>query len=705
MGSKASALRHHRHGSSSSDEESTDSSTTTKETTKLESKSSGISKLRKRGGSRGGGSLHRFLKEEQFCGIAKIQLTSAKMEFKDKWFACVSLGEQTFRTVTSVHTNKPEWKSERSMVLENKGPRVVRVSVFETNRTSKNNLVGFCEIDLADIFTSKAEHKDEVHKLYDPNQTSKVVGEITLGYSAETRAETEMHFARRLLTIVDYDANGELSYKEFRDLIKAFGNALTDSQLDELYKHADINKDGKVNADELATLVTQNAVRTFRVKACPVCGEKLGNTDLLNDIIHMSLCFDEGTGNQIMTGGFLTEKQASHGWMFKLSEWASFQSYDVGRANAGHILVWDRKTKRLVEELIDNKIVLSMRAIYQSKMGLALLDIGTKNLLQSISVKQGVRMSSAESKEDIPKFIEFFQDRINIDEFKEPIEHYQTFNQFFIRELKPGVRPIAYENNDAVAVSAADCRLMAFNSVDDATRFWIKGRKFSLAGLLTDKFYEDFKDGSLVIFRLAPQDYHRFHSPVTGKITKLEDIPGHLYTVNPIAVNSKYCNVFTENKRKICIIETKEFGKVAFVAIGATMVGTITFTKNEGDEVKKGDEMGFFSFGGSTVIVVFQKKGISLDEDLLANSERSLETLVYMGNTVGIARGLTYENIDRPTVTDSVAALDSPVAQKGIQATDSINVRFSHLGLPDDDDDDGKVEEAKVEESKVEEAT
>lgn len=100
------------------------------------------------------------------------------------------------------------------------------------------------------------------------------------------------------------------------------------------------------------------------------------------------------------------------------------------------------------------------------------------------------------------------------------------------------------------------------------------------------------------------------------------------------------------------------------------------------------------------------QKSISLDEDLLANSERSLETLVYMGNTVGIARGLTYENIDRPTVTDSVAALDSPVAKKGIQATDSINVRFSHLGLPDDDDDDdGKVEEAKAEESKVEEAT
>jgi phosphatidylserine decarboxylase len=282
----------------------------------------GLRRPGRRGGSRGGsgshgsGSHHRILKEDQFSGIAVIQLTSAEMKFKDKWFACVSLGEQTFRTVTSINTDKPEWKQERSVVLEEKGPRVVRVSVLETNRTSKSNLIGYCEIDLSDIFSSENDHNDEVHDLYDPTSTSKVVGKITLGYNAETRAETEMRFARRLLSLVDYDDNGELSYDEFRALVKAFGNALSDSQLDELYKNVDVNKDGKVNADELATLLTQNTTRTFQVKACPVCGEKLGSSDLLNDMIHMSLCFDEGTGKQVMTGGFLTERQASHGYTF-----------------------------------------------------------------------------------------------------------------------------------------------------------------------------------------------------------------------------------------------------------------------------------------------------------------------------------------------------------------------------------------------------
>ncbi|KAJ9561432.1 hypothetical protein OSB04_006592 [Centaurea solstitialis] len=213
-----------------------------------------------------------------------------------------------------------------------------------------------------------------------------------------------------------------------------------------------------------------------------------------------------------------------------------------------------------------------------------------------------------------------------------------TFNEFFIRELKPGARPISCVGRDDVAICAADSRLMAFRTAEESLRFWIKGRKFSIQGLLGNiPCSNAFIDGTLVIFRLAPQDYHRFHFPVSGTIEQIVDIPGCLYTVNPIAVNSKYCNVFTENKRAVSIISTADFGKVAFVAIGATMVGSITFTKKEGDCVQKGDEFGYFSFGGSTVICVFEKDSIALDEDLLANSTRSLETLVSLGMQLGVS--------------------------------------------------------------------
>ncbi|XP_042008848.1 phosphatidylserine decarboxylase proenzyme 2-like isoform X2 [Salvia splendens] len=569
-------------------------------------------------GSGPGSQLKKLLKEEDFAGIALLCIIGAEMRIKDKWLACVSLGEQTFRTAISDQTDQPVWNSEKKLLLERNGARVARISVFEDSDS---------DID--------------VYDLLDPTSAGGIVGKIRLSCSIEDPMETEKSFVRRILSVVDYDESGNLSYDEFSNLIDAFGNQLAATKKEELFKAADENGDGVVSIDELAMLLAVQQEKDPLINCCPVCGETLHISDKLNAMIHLTLCFDEGTGNQIMSGGFLTDKQASNGWMFKVSEWAHYSSYEVGLrsgSSASHILVFDRRTKRLVEETIDAKIVLSMRAIYQSKVGLGLMDKGAKELLQSISEKQGRKMDSPESAKDIEKFISLFEDQLNLSEIKYPLEQFKTFNEFFIRELKPGARPITNAGRDDVAVCAADCRLMAFETAEDSTRFWIKGRKFSVQGLLGTEVCSDaFSGGSLVIFRLAPQDYHRFHVPVSGTIEKFVEIPGCLYTVNPIAVNSKYCNVFTENKRVVSTISTKEFGKVAFVAIGATMVGSINFTKKEGDYVNKGDEFGYFSFGGSTVICVFEKDTIKIDDDLLENSSRHLETLVSVGMQLGVS--------------------------------------------------------------------
>ncbi|KAK9077116.1 hypothetical protein SSX86_005452 [Deinandra increscens subsp. villosa] len=594
------------------------------------------------GSSRGSHSRHPKLSSlEDFAGIALVTLISAEMKFKDKWLACISIGEQTFRSEISDQTIKPQWNSEKKFLLESNGPHVAKISVFETNRISKNHLIGYCEVDLFKFLSRDSDSDVEVFELLDPSSPGVVVGKISLSCSIEDPTETEKSFARRILSIVDYNGDGQLSFSEFSELINVFGNQHAEEKKVELFKTADENGDGVVSIDELATLLAMQQEKEPLINNCPVCGEFLEVSDKLNSMIHMSLCFDEGTGNQVMTGGFLTDKQASYGWMFKLSEWAHVSSYDAGLnsgSNASHIVVFDRKKKRLVEEIIDGKIVLSMRAIYQSKVGLGIMDKGAKELLQSISEKQGKKMNLPESAKDIPAFLKFFKDQINMAEVKYPMHHFKTFNEFFIRELKPGARPVACEGRDDVAVCAADCRLMTFNTVEDSLRFWIKGKKFSLRGLLGNIPCSDtFIGGTLVIFRLAPQDYHRFHFPVSGKIEQIVDVPGCLYTVNPIAVNSKYCNVFTENKRAVSIISTADFGKVAFVAIGATMVGSITFTKKAGDYVQKGDEFGYFSFGGSTVICVFEKDSIALDEDLLAYSARSIETLVSVGMQLGVS--------------------------------------------------------------------
>ncbi|KAG2705187.1 hypothetical protein I3843_05G037200 [Carya illinoinensis] len=591
----------------------------------------------------------KLLSADGFAGVALLTLMRAEMKFKDKWFACVTLGEQTFRSEISDHTDSPVWNSEKKLLLEKSGPHVARISVFETNRLSRNNIIGYCEIDLLEFITRDADSEVEKYDLLDPSSSDTVVGKIYLSCSVEDPIETENRFARRILSIVDYNEDGKLSFSEFSELIKAFGNQLAADKKEELFKVADKNGDGVVSMDELAALLAIQQEKEPLMNCCPVCGEIFKVSDKLNTMVHLALCFDEGTGKQVMTGGFLTEKQASYGWMFKLSEWAHFSSYDIGLnsgSSASHILVFDRKTKRLVEELIDGKIVLSMRAIYQSKLGLGLINTGAKELLQKISEKQGREMNTAESAKDIPKFLEFFKDQINRAEIKHPVEYFKTFNEFFIRELKPGARPIACVGCDDVAICAADSRLMAFKSADDSLRFWIKGRKFSIQGLLGQVASSgSFIDGALVIFRLAPQDYHRFHFPVSGTVEQFVNIPGCLYTVNPIAVNSKYCNVFTENKRVVSVISTTDFGKVAFVAIGATMVGSITFSKKEGDHVKKGDEFGYFSFGGSTVICVFEKDAIEIDEDLLSNSARALETLVSVGMKLGVSKKRLSESV------------------------------------------------------------
>nr|GEW93372.1 phosphatidylserine decarboxylase proenzyme 3-like [Tanacetum cinerariifolium] len=576
-----------------------------------------------------------------FAGIALVTLISAEMKFKDKWLACISIGEQTFRTDTSDQTDKPVWNSEKKFLLEKNGAHIAKLSVFETNRMSKNTLIGYCEIDLFESLSRVSDSDIEVLELFDPSSSDVVVGKISISCSVQDPIEIEKSFARRILSIVDYNGDGTLSFSEFSELVNAFGNQLAAKKKEEIFKVADVNGDGVVSMDELATLLAVQQEEEPLINCCPVCGEKLEISDKLNSVVHMSLCFDEGTGNQVMTGGFLTDTEASYGWMFKLSEWAHVSSYNVGLnsgSSASHIVVFDRQKKRLVQEIIDGKIILSMRAIYQSKIGLGIMDKGAKEILQNLSEKQGKKMSSVESAKDIPAFLEFFKDQINLAEVKYPLDHFKTFNEFFIRELKPGARPIACVGRDEVAVCAADCRLMAFKTAEESLRFWIKGRKFSIQGLLGNiPCSNAFIDGTLVIFRLAPQDYHRFHFPVSGTIEQIVDIPGSLYTVNPIAVNSKYCNVFTENKRTVSIISTADFGKVAFVAIGATMVGSMTFTKKKGDYVEKGDEFGYFSFGGSTVICVFEKDTIALDEDLLANSARSLETLVTVGMQLGVS--------------------------------------------------------------------
>jgi len=266
-----------------------------------------------------------------------------------------------------------------------------------------------------------------------------------------------------------------------------------------------------------------------------------------------------------------------------------------------------------------------------------------EELFESQSEKEGrIFDSERGAQEKILSFIKTYQLQDTLDQLLETdITSYKTFNEFFFRKLKPDARPVA-DPSPEVITSAADCRLTVFEDVSIAKEFWIKGKDFTIPNLLKNEAIyglPEFKDGAaLAIFRLAPQDYHRFHSPVTAHITADAKVAGTLYTVNPQAVNEDL-DVFTENKREVRLLSVAgtngQTYPVAFVAVGALLVGSIHYTKEVGQDVQKGEELGYFAYGGSTVICVFPKGSVTWDEDLATNSKNVLETVVKVGDRIG----------------------------------------------------------------------
>ena len=211
-----------------------------------------------------------------------------------------------------------------------------------------------------------------------------------------------------------------------------------------------------------------------------------------------------------------------------------------------------------------------------------------------------------------------------------PMEEFKSFNQFFYRALKPDARPCSAPNNPRIIVSPADCRSVVFNRMDEATRIWVKGREFSVERLLGNAYPEDVKrytNGALGIFRLAPQDYHRFHIPVDGIMDKAKLIEGEYYTVNPMAIRSGL-DVYGENVRVIVPIDSVAHGRVMVICVGAMMVGSTVITRKTGEKVGRAEELGYFKFGGSTILLLFEPGTMKFDDDLVDNSQGALETLV-----------------------------------------------------------------------------
>jgi phosphatidylserine decarboxylase len=288
----------------------------------------------------------------------------------------------------------------------------------------------------------------------------------------------------------------------------------------------------------------------------------------------------------------------------------------------------DRNSGKLESEKVYGGAVLGY--LYgNSHLGRAIKNVTARNPIFSRIFGWWQRKSWTRRK--IVPFITKYQ--IDPSEFAEDVSSFRCFDDFFIRKLKADARPI--DSDPKVAVIPADGRYLFFNDIAAADGFLLKGKKFDLDSLLQNKnLAEEYQHGSLVIARLCPSDYHRFHFPVDGIPSASRLINGWLYSVNPIALKQNI-DIFTENKRAITEIESETFGKVLFIEVGATNVGSIIQTYEPSQYCKKGAEKGYFSFGASSLLILFPKGKITFSKDLIDLGKQGYEIRCLMGQRMG----------------------------------------------------------------------
>ncbi len=288
---------------------------------------------------------------------------------------------------------------------------------------------------------------------------------------------------------------------------------------------------------------------------------------------------------------------------------------------------FNRHTQRVEVEKVYGDAFL--RWIYGRPLGKAALHAVVKRAF--FSRLYGWLMDSDRSRGLIAPFIERY--RLDPREFAAPATAFPSFNAFFYRHLRAGARPV--DPDPETAVFPADGRHLAVPDAEAMDGFFVKGQRFDLAALLGDaRLAERFARGSLVLSRLCPVDYHRFHFPVCGVPGEARVIPGPLYSVSPLALRRRLSYLW-ENKRVITELHTQRFGLVLVIEVGATNVGSIVQTYRPGLPVAKGGEKGYFRFGGSSVITLFEPGRLRLAEDLRRESSGRRELYAHIGQTMG----------------------------------------------------------------------
>lgn len=302
-------------------------------------------------------------------------------------------------------------------------------------------------------------------------------------------------------------------------------------------------------------------------------------------------------------------------------------------SNNDSIKFYDRYTGQNETEKVYGNFMVQL--LYNSSPGKVLSPLIANKY---VSKTYGMMQNNMLTQLKVPGFVKNF--KIDLDEYepgslntKKQTLSYRNFNEFFIRKFKSGKRSFIQEPDRMPA--CAEARYFGYEAVSEETLVPVKGKYLNEEKLLDNaELAKDFVGGPLLIARLCPVDYHRYHYVDGGNTLESYQISGEFHSVNPAALKAK-SDIFLANERRVSILETENFGKLAFVEVGAVCVGKIVQSHDENKKFKRGDEKGYFLFGGSTVILMGQKGKWRPSDDILENTKEGVETYIRLGDEIG----------------------------------------------------------------------
>lgn len=290
------------------------------------------------------------------------------------------------------------------------------------------------------------------------------------------------------------------------------------------------------------------------------------------------------------------------------------------------IIFYNRYTGRLEQEKILGE--RSLRWVYGTPLGRLSLHLLIKRAIFSRLL--GALKNTRRSAKSLPEFVREYG--IDTEEMARPLESYTSFNDFFYRTLKPGARPLC---GPGLVALPADGRHSGWQDAAEIRQVFVKGQSFDLPALLgSPELAARYAHGAVVLSRLCPVDYHRFHFPAAGVPEAPVRIPGPLASVSPYCLRRRLAWLWT-NKRELTVLHTESVGDVLILAVGATGVGAIYQTYTPDTPVEKGAEQGYFAFGGSTIMCFFEPGRVQLAADLLEQTAAGRELYARQGDVLG----------------------------------------------------------------------